>query len=494
VTASNVSFLNSGNLLHTIFPRSQSWCVDGQSIFVLRVRQDSYYRIELPYDTEMDKEQTTQFKDILSQVLQYEKTQCPFRRGSEAEEIERPKSPPRKQRKKKQQPTQKAKKWTFDKTWMPQQGDGPSSSGFDGSDSGTVSPYEEDDRSSVCTDSSEVVPVVATAVSRPTSLMPPPNIPRVPKPNSTRRLSISERVNMFQGMRSATAPVVTNRNVSAMSMDRIPESPRKDEQHSEVQKPILERNASEAASLASSADTFYSVQTTPDATPSPQYLDAEPDFLNPWAGSVSKQAETRGRSTHRRQVSELTVRALSNEVAGLSAPVTPTLLFHRSTTSTDEMLPSSAPSTPPLVSDSDDDSVELPGMDVATPPDAIRMKRLTGASQRRAFSPMPEPKNLFIPSKPTNTIGSQFTSALVRKTCELVLGPPSHLVSLMLRIAASISNFGFSSYRIRRQEKIPCSWESDDEPEWSEEDDFGIPLNNIREPTQRRRGYLGDVD
>jgi hypothetical protein len=157
------------------------------------------------------------------------------------------------------------------------------------------------------------------------------------------------------------------------------------------------------------------------------------------------------------------------------------------------MLPSSAPSTPPLVSDSDDDSVDSPEMNIATPPDAIRMKRLTGASQRRAFSPMPQPKNLFIPSKPA-TIGSQFTSALVRKTCELVLGPPSHLVSLMLRIAAGISNFGFSSYRVRRQEKIPCSWESDDEPEWPEEDDFGIPLNNIGDPTQRRRTYLGDLD
>ncbi|KAH5756425.1 inheritance of peroxisomes protein 1 [Parastagonospora nodorum] len=488
VTASNVSFLNSGTLLHTIFPRSQCWCVDGQSIFVLRVRQDSYYRIELPYDTDEDKAQISEFKRVLSQVLQYEKTQCPFRRGSNVEEIERPKSPPRKQLKK-QQPTQKAKKWTFDKTWVPQNGDRPSSSGFDGSDSGTLSSYEEDDRSSVCTDSSEVVPMSASG----SSLMPPPELPRVPKSNPARRLSISERVSMFQGMRSATAPIVTNRNVSAMSMERIPESPRKDEQHGDVQKPILERNVSEAASLASSADSFYSVQTTPYATPSPQYLNAEPDFLNPWEGSATKQEETRGRSMHRRQVSEITVRAASSEVVNKSAPVTPTGPFHQGASSIDEMLPSSAPSTPPLVSDSDDDSVDSPGMTVATPPDAIRMKRLTGASQRRAFSPMPQPKNLFIPSKPA-TVGSQFTSALVRKTCELVLGPPSHLVSLMLRIAASISNIGFSSYRVRRQEKIPCSWESDDEPEWPEEDDFGIPLNNIGDPTQRRRTYLGDLD
>ncbi|KAL5120969.1 hypothetical protein ACEQ8H_001157 [Pleosporales sp. CAS-2024a] len=481
VTASNVSFLNSGNLLHTIFPRSQCWCVDGHSIFVLRVRQDSYYRIQLPCDAAEDREHISHFKSVLSQVLQYEKTQCPFRRGCEADETERPRSPPRKQSKK-QQPTHKAKKWTFDKTWVPHGGDRPTSSGFDGSDSGTVSSYDDDDRSSVCTDSSEMVP----ASVAPTTLLSSPDLPRTCKPAPARRLSISERVTMFQGMRSVTAPIFTNGNMSPMSMERIPESPRADKQHSEAQKPMLERNVSDAASLASSSDSFYSVQTATYVTPSPQYLDAEPDMLNPWADYPSEQDEARGRSTHRRHisVSDMTVRAPSSDAEDQSAPVTPTVPIHQ---------PGSVPSTPALVSDSDDNGDDSPDMDVATPPDAIRMKRLTGASQRRAFSPMPQPKNLFLPSKPA-TMGQQFTSALVRKTCELVLGPPSHLVSLMLRIAASISNLGFSSYRIRREEKIPCSWESDEESEWPDEDDFGIPLNNIGEPRQRRRAFLGELD
>jgi hypothetical protein len=457
---------------------------------VLRVRQDSYYRIELPYDTEEEKERITQFKSVLSQVLQYERTQCPFTRGFEVEVPERPKTPPRKQLKK--QPTQKAKKWTFDKTWVPQNGPQSSASVFGGSDSGTTSSYEDDDRSSVCTDSSEMVPeardsILTAAPSKPTS-----DSPRAFVPSSTRRLSISERVSMFQGMRSVTTPAAAERNISAISMERIPESPRFDEQHSMAQKPLLERHISEADSLASSADSFYSVQTTPYATPSPQFMDAEHNLLNPWEESLPKQEEVRGRSTHRRQVSELTVRAPSAEIQDNSASVTPTVPFHRTTTPTNDGGPSSAPSTPPLVSDSDDDSLELPGLDVTTPPDAIRMKRLTGASQRRAFSPMPQPKNLFIPSKPN--IGRQLTNALVRKTCELVLGPPAHLVSLMLRIAASISNFGFGTYRLRRETKIPCSWESDDEAEWPEEDDFGIPLNNIGDHAQQRRAFLGELD
>jgi hypothetical protein len=121
------------------------------------------------------------------------------------------------------------------------------------------------------------------------------------------------------------------------------------------------------------------------------------------------------------------------------------------------------------------------------------MKRLTGASQKRAFSPMPPAQNLFCP--PKHNPGRDFTNALVRKTCEIVLGPPAHLVSIMLRIATSISNgFSFSTYRVRRAEKIPCSWESDDEADWADEDDFGIPLNNIGEPALRRRTFSGEVD
>lgn len=485
VTASNVSFLSSGALLHTIFPRSQCWCVDNRSVFVLRVRQDSYYRIELPYETDEDKDRMTQFTSVLAQVLQYERTACPFRRDFEVETTERPKTPPRKQRK--HQPTQRAKKWTFDKTWVPNSGARPTSSASDGAfgglDCGTFSSYDDDDMSSVCTDSSEAVREVPQTVSDDAT----------PKP--ARRLSIADRVNLFQGMRSATAPVVRDRNVSAVSVNRIPEaipeSPRVDD---ECQKPVLERQVSEADSIASSADSFYSVETTQYRSPSPHFLDAEPDMSNPWADlSLSERNETRGRSIHRRKISELTARGPSVEAVGGAEPVTPTTSYHPMIMRADDAQPSSAPSTPPLVSDSDDDSLELPGLDVATPPDAIRMKRLTGASQRRAFSPMPQPKNLFVPAAQPN-IGRQFTAALVRKTCELVLGPPAHLVSMMLRIAASISNFGFQSYRLRREEKIPCAWESDDEAEWLEEDDFGIPLSNVATSPQQRRAYSSELD
>ncbi|CAA9956814.1 Inp1 multi-domain protein [Pyrenophora teres f. maculata] len=485
VTASNVSFLNSGNLLHTIFPRSQIWCVDDQSVFVLRVRQDSYYRMELPYETDEDREKIEQFKSVLSQVMQYERTQCPFARGFVTEELERPKSPPRKVVKRK--PSGQAKKWVMDKTWVPQQyGSRPSTSGTERSASSVTSSNDDDDRSSVITDSSEAVPEAPeTPFVR--------DLPRSPASTALpRRPSVAERASIF-GQRSVTAPVRTQRAGSVSAMKRIVESPT-EPQRSEVEKPVLERQVSDAVSLASSADSFYSLGTVTPRSPSPKFLDAEGGVVNPWAAVFSKeQDEPRGRSIHRRDMSEITVRAPSTERTGPSAPVTPTMPYYSSSTPSINVRPSSAPSTPPLINDSDDDSLERASLDLATPPDAIRMKRLTGASQRRAFSPMPHAHNLFCP--PKQQPGRDFTNALVRKTCEIVLGPPAHLVSIMLRIATSISNgFGFSNYRMRRAEKIPCSWESDDEADWDEEDDFGIPLGNIRDAALRRRTFSGELD
>jgi hypothetical protein len=296
--------------------------------------------------------------------------------------------------------------------------------------------------------------------------------------------SVAQRASVFQRLRAVTSPVGPGKINSSVSMEPIAELSPREPNHREAEKPILERHVSDVPSLASSMDSFYSPQDSGQSTPSPPFLDAEADILNPWAEPPPKQqSELRGRSLHRRQISEVTVRSLSNDHADPPAPFTPTVPFQ----------PSSAPSTPPLVSDSDDDSVNLPSLDVSTPPDAIRMKRLTGASQRRAFSPMPHAQNLFYP--PKRTPGREFTDALVRKTYELVLGPPAHLVSLMLRIAQTISNgFGFRTYRMQRTEKIPCSWESDDEVDWADEDDFGIPLNNVGSSTVRRRTFSGEVD
>lgn len=442
--------------------------------------------MELPFETDEDKAKIEQFKLVLGQVLQYEKTQCPFTRSFEVDLPERPKTPPRKRLT--SRPTQKAKKWTFDKTWMPEDGPRPSTPVLEGPDSANTSSYEDDDRSSIHTDTSDV-PVPET---------PGTVFENTPPPKVVRRLSVAERAQLFDSPRSVTAPIITARDRSAStvsSMGCIPEMSKEEERDTEGDAGpavLVRKKCTDAASLLSSADSFYSLNTA-RRSPSPPFVDAEAEILNPWADSLPKQDDIRGRTRHRRDISELTVRANSADGVDKSATVTPVVPLMPITTPSIDVRPSSAPHTPPLVSDSDEDSQGLPSLDVPTPPETIRMRKLTGASPRRAFSPMPQPQNLCFPTR--QKPDQKLTTALVRKTCEIVLGPPQHLVSLMLRIAASISNgFGFATYRVRRTETIPGSWESSgDEDEW-EEDDFGIPLSNLGEPATRRTGYPGELD
>ena len=457
---------------------------------MLRIRQDSYYRIEIPHESAEDREKVEQFKTVLPQVLQYEKTRSPFTQSSIVEVPERPKTPPRRRS---IRPPEKAKKWLFDKKWMPEDTSRPATPVQGGSDSGTTSSYEEDDRSSIADRSDRGEDIPESPEVNP-EVTPPKAQPK-PVP------SVLERTKTFQGIRSVTAPTamtvpqpsVTNASAlgevnKGVSFQKLENASAKGE--AEI---VDERKGSiDTQSIMSSTESFYSLDT--HRSPSPSFEDAEAELVNPWAELPSVQdEEARGRSKHRRQMSELTLRAPSSEPSEEVAPVTPTT---QNPVSEAGIHLSSPPSTPPLVSDSDDDSVRPPSVDVPTPPAALRMKRLTGASQKRAFSPMPQPQNIFRP--PARAPTKQFTTALIRKTCELVLGPPAHLVQLMLRIAANISDgvFSFNTYRVpRNTSKIPCSWESSDEDEWPEEDDFGIPLRALDDSsTHRRRNFSGELD
>lgn len=92
----SVAFLNSGTrLLKPILSNSQCWCVDGESKFVLQAGPHSYIRIELPNANAEDRAKVEEFKSTLGNVLQYETTPCPFKRGFTVDLPEKPATPVR---------------------------------------------------------------------------------------------------------------------------------------------------------------------------------------------------------------------------------------------------------------------------------------------------------------------------------------------------------------------------------------------------------------
>jgi hypothetical protein len=124
----SVSFIHSGSLLHAVMPRSQCWCVDGKSKFAMRVAlPDTYYRIELPGETEEDIAKVAEFEDILRKVLFYERTACPFARGFSVDLP--PEEPVVRQRRRKSHGP--AKKWRLARaySWKPEDGEEPPSLG-----------------------------------------------------------------------------------------------------------------------------------------------------------------------------------------------------------------------------------------------------------------------------------------------------------------------------------------------------------------------------
>ncbi|KAF7510805.1 hypothetical protein GJ744_005905 [Endocarpon pusillum] len=78
----STNFLKSGTRpLHALMRNSQCWCVDGEATLVMRIGAFKYCRIELPYQTAQDKADVQRLKDVLSDIIRFEATPCPFKRG-----------------------------------------------------------------------------------------------------------------------------------------------------------------------------------------------------------------------------------------------------------------------------------------------------------------------------------------------------------------------------------------------------------------------------
>lgn len=93
------------------------------------MRPDTYYRIELPSNTDEERELVELLKVTLGKVLYYERTACPFRRGFGDANLPDLESLPRRTLSSRGGSVEPAKKWTFDRKWRPEGGEEDSEAG-----------------------------------------------------------------------------------------------------------------------------------------------------------------------------------------------------------------------------------------------------------------------------------------------------------------------------------------------------------------------------
>lgn len=242
----------------------------------------------------------------------------------------------------------------------------------------------------------------------------------------------------------------------------------------------IPQSRKESSSFSSSVDSFHSFHSPISPLP------PSPTFSDPTSSSAELEADMDVPQTrsHKRDVSELTIRAGSPELWELNSVPSGENTYYS---------PPDVPSTPPLVSDAA--SMDEDHWSEANTPSPVTDIRGRGLrSRRRTHSPLPSSSNLYAPYSPRSHMsGHHLTTEILQRTCSLLLGPPVQLVALMLRIAARIARGAFrgSSYRLGESgQKIPCSWDfssdgSDGTDDSWEEDDYGFSLSR---PTSSRGG------
>jgi len=429
-----VAFLSSGRILRPILAKSQCWCVDGATKFVLRIGQNQYYRIELPNTKEEDMEKAEELKEVLAKVLQYETTPCPFQRNFTVQLPDPPTTPVRRRpwrppaRIEEHQVTTavELEQESADE-YITADSDNNSSSGVDeelGTDKGDEKPVSR-----------------SRAATKDTDAMETSRLPTRPTTLTTGR--------------AVTAP--TQLTIIAPSLKELNPCT-----------PATKSGPTEPSTLSPSVDSFRSFHSPiSPLPPSPPYSNPPSPLLN-----VSGGIEIPRLRPHTRNHSEITMTVNSpNYWAPVNTPTKPK-----------QGLSLEAPPDTPTIQGMDNESDEVWSEVMEQP--VSRQLRFRSPDRRRAHSPLPLPANLFSPT--SRASAHHLTTAMLQKTCSILLGPPVQLVALMLNIAKKIANgatkgvaFGFGE----AGEPIPCRWDySDTDGErcgaW-DEDGYGIALDSL---------------
>ena len=448
---------------------------------MLRIRPNAFYRIELPRASSEDKRKVDDFKEVLKKVLQYEATPCPFKRGFTIDLPQPPKHPIQKRPWRPKGPPDTIS----DKDYgvLEDFGDFSTNNTFipspDAEKGETDEPDSDKDRRENAGFDFRAAPsdVSGTGSSGnedggeaadDTCLTPK---------------DLQKRVyDEPDDLKTPTRPKAlrTGRAITAPPQLTLKTSPPSNQEAMSLALPKLQR---EPSSLSSSVDSFHSFHSPiSPLAPSPQFSTSPQDDYVGIEMPLSRN--------HKREVSEITVTASS-----------PALWDMSDARSGDESAYHSQPDlpgTPPLINDAasqDDDHWPEP----MTPSPHTKIRRHGIRRRKRDQSPLPPSSNLYSPYSPrAHMSGHHMTTAILQKTCSLLLGPPIQLVALMMRIAAKIArgasqgaSFGFGD----GGQRIPCSWDFSDtgdetDDNW-EEDDYGVSLSRKSSSKEARGSVMG---
>lgn len=456
---------------------------------MLRIRPQTYYRIELPCNTAEDEASVEEVKKVLKDILQYEVTPCPFKRGFTVDLPEPPAIPIRRV------------------PWKPKVS--AASSVLEVPEDSSTTDIVEDAAAleTIAEDTSRIQEAMTMASdareTKKLQKMPPAISNGVKSPSVAEmkadieaseietRQKVYEPINeMIEELyfNTPTRPksLRTGRTVTAPPQLSLQTSPPSSSGAETMSAAVgRDRKDSDAPSIESFR-SFHSPISP--LTPSPISADSSPGNL---VGAL-KHAKIRN---HSREPSETTVRGQKDGLWDLTeASGDEDMEYH----SPPDLPQSTEPSGEVIAGDADQDQLDAE-------PSGPRLRLRNSRRQRqRIISPMPSASNLYTPLSPrAHMSGHHLTTAILQRTCSLLLGPPVHLVALMLRIAAKITKgvFQGTAFTVSKDgQHIPCSWDFSDgsggDEEGSQigaedEDDFGFNVRSHISNKERRSSDKG---
>ena len=448
---------------------------------MLRIRASSYYRIELPHSSEGDKKQVEHFKQVLDEVLQYEKTPCPFKRGFTVDLPEPPSGPiVKKPWRPKQRELHSAERLILSAESL-----GEAKVDEEQSEDQTQQKINNDSDTSLKAHQATKVADFPLEVSDTSSITSVESGNDIEAGNCAKFMHgdlLQNENDTSSHFMTPTRPrrIVTGRTVTAPPQLSLRNDSPLTTSHSTTTSIMNKQDSSSVSSSRESFHSFHSpISPLPPSPPSPN------------SDSIDSATFGNNNRGHKRDDLEVTITSDARDTWDLKNLK---LQPH-----------ASRPQTPAVVSDatSQDDLWD----EVKTPsPPGLRVRQ--SLKKRRAQSPLPPSQNLYSPLSPKDNLSSHyFTSAIIQQGCSFVLRPPLHLVALMLRIAAKLVRGAFPvsiSETRGKGEKIPCSWEfssdgSDGSEElWEEEeDDYGVSLRKTllgKDVTTKDIGGSWEID